>query len=46
MERVLSTDMLLITDASGPIALAGVMGGTTTEVSEHTRHILLESANF
>jgi phenylalanyl-tRNA synthetase beta chain len=46
VERELSTDMLLITDDSGPIALAGVMGGTSTEVSEHTRHILLESANF
>jgi phenylalanyl-tRNA synthetase beta chain len=46
IERVLTEDMLLITDDSGPIAIAGVMGGATTEVSEHTRHILLESANF
>ena len=46
IERVLTEDMLLITDNSGPIALAGVMGGATTEVSEGTRHILLESANF
>lgn len=46
VERVLAPEMLLITDASGPIALAGVMGGATTEVSENTRHILLESANF
>ncbi|MBM3224359.1 MAG: phenylalanine--tRNA ligase subunit beta, partial [Candidatus Tectomicrobia bacterium] len=45
-ERTLSTDMLLITDDSGPIAIAGVMGGATTEVSAQTRHILLESANF
>jgi phenylalanyl-tRNA synthetase beta chain len=44
--RPLSEDMLLITDDSGPIAIAGVMGGATTEVSERTRHILLESANF
>jgi hypothetical protein len=29
-----------------PIGIAGVMGGATTEVSERTRHILLESANF
>ena len=43
---LLTEDMLLITDDSGPIALAGVMGGATTEVSERTRHILLESANF
>ena len=45
-ERPLSEDTLLITDDSGPIAIAGVMGGATTEVSERTRHILLESANF
>jgi phenylalanyl-tRNA synthetase beta chain len=44
--RALSEDILLITDDSGPIAIAGVMGGATTEVSERTRHILLESANF
>lgn len=46
VERHLSPDMLLITDGSGPIAIAGVMGGAATEVSERTRHILLESANF
>ncbi len=46
VDRDLTPDMLLITDDSGPIALAGVMGGTTTEVSEQTRHIFLESANF
>ena len=46
MERVLTAEMLLITDDSGPIAIAGVMGGAATEVSARTRHILLESANF
>jgi phenylalanyl-tRNA synthetase beta chain len=46
VERQLTTDMLLITDDSGPIALAGVMGGVATEVTEDTRHIFLESANF
>ena len=46
VERQLTTDMLLITDDSGPIALAGVMGGAATEVTERTRHIFLESANF
>jgi phenylalanyl-tRNA synthetase beta chain len=45
-DRPLSEDILLITDDSGPIAIAGVMGDATTEVSERTRHILLESANF
>ena len=46
VERQLTTDMLLITDDSGPIALAGVMGGAATEVTGGTRHIFLESANF
>src|SRR5262249_56107492 len=46
MDRALTEEMLLITDASGPIAIAGVMGGATTEVSAQTRRILLESANF
>jgi phenylalanyl-tRNA synthetase beta chain len=46
IDRDLTIDMLLITDDSGPIALAGVMGGAATEVTERTRHILLESANF
>lgn len=45
-ERALTPDMLLITDPSGPIALAGVMGGETTEVSDATVDILLESACF
>jgi phenylalanyl-tRNA synthetase beta chain len=46
VERQLTPDTLLITDDSGPIALAGVMGGAATEVTKQTRHILLESANF
>ena len=46
VERQLTTDMLLITDDSGPIALAGVMGGAATEVTERTTHVFLESANF
>ncbi|MRS13066.1 MAG: phenylalanine--tRNA ligase subunit beta [Actinobacteria bacterium] len=45
-DRALATDTLLITDSSGPIALAGVMGGETTEVSEATTDILLEAAHF
>lgn len=46
VERPLTEHMLLITDDSGPIALAGVMGGAQTEISASTRHILLESAHF
>ncbi|MGB4441569.1 MAG: phenylalanine--tRNA ligase subunit beta [Coriobacteriia bacterium] len=45
-DRALTTDALLITDPSGPIALAGVMGGETTEVSATTTDILLEAACF
>jgi phenylalanyl-tRNA synthetase beta chain len=44
--RELTPDILLIADAAGPIALAGVMGGQETEVSEGTTNVLLESANF
>jgi phenylalanyl-tRNA synthetase beta chain len=37
---------LLITDPNGPVAVAGVMGGLETEVTEKTKNILLEVANF
>lgn len=37
---------LLITDERGPIALAGIMGGATTAVSERTTNVFLESAFF
>ncbi|TLM99054.1 MAG: phenylalanine--tRNA ligase subunit beta, partial [Actinobacteria bacterium] len=46
IERELRMDTLLICDPSGPVALAGVMGGETTEVSDATVDILLESACF
>jgi len=44
--RTLTPERLLITDAAGPIAVAGVMGGAETEVTDATRAVLLESANF
>jgi phenylalanyl-tRNA synthetase beta chain len=44
--RDLDEDMLVIADDTGPIAVAGVMGGADTEVTEFTKHILLESAMF
>ena len=42
----LDTDMLIIADARRPVAVAGVMGGADTEVSETTTTILLEDAYF
>ncbi|MDI2126679.1 phenylalanine--tRNA ligase subunit beta [Yinghuangia seranimata] len=44
--RVLDPEDLLITDDSGPIGLAGVMGGATTEIGPETRDIVIEAANF
>jgi len=46
VRRELKPDMLVIADESDPIAIAGVMGGRDTEVTESTRNILLESAYF
>lgn len=45
-ERALSPEDLLITDGSGPIGLAGVMGGGTTEMTDATRNVLIEAAIF
>ena len=42
----LSEGTLLITDKSGPIAIAGIMGGASTAVSDNTQNIFLESAFF
>jgi phenylalanyl-tRNA synthetase beta chain len=46
VERVLVADDLVIRDRERAIALAGVMGGLATEVTEKTTRVLLESANF
>ena len=46
VERGLSTEMLVIADARKPVALAGVIGGEETAVTESTTDILLESATF
>ncbi|MFJ6654417.1 phenylalanine--tRNA ligase subunit beta [Microbacterium sp. NPDC091313] len=45
-DRALSVEDLLITDESGPIGLAGVMGGGTTEMTDATRNVLIEAAVF
>lgn len=46
IERKLPPDALLIWDAKNPIAIAGVMGGAETEVSDFTHDVFLESAYF
>jgi phenylalanyl-tRNA synthetase beta chain len=44
--RTLDSDDLVITDESGPIGLAGVMGGGTTELSSSTSDVVVEAAHF
>ncbi|MCA9376860.1 phenylalanine--tRNA ligase subunit beta [Candidatus Nomurabacteria bacterium] len=39
-------DNLLICDSTNPIAVAGIMGGSETEIDENTKNIVIESANF
>jgi len=45
-ERQLSPEILLICDGEKPVALAGIMGGANSEVTEQTRNILIECAYF
>ena len=46
VQRDLDPDMLMICDGEGPVAVAGIMGGGNSEVSESTTTVLLEVANF
>ncbi len=46
VERKLTTDDLVVADAQKPVALAGVMGGFDTMITERTKNILIESAWF
>jgi phenylalanyl-tRNA synthetase beta chain len=46
VERALSGDMLVIADGVVAVAVAGVMGGVASEVTEDTTSVLLEAANF
>src|SRR5665213_1522989 len=45
-ERELKEDMLVIADAERPVALAGIMGGSNSQVTDQTQSILLEAALF
>lgn len=45
-ERALFGEDLLIVDGSGPIGLAGVMGGASTEMGDATTNVLIEAATF
>jgi phenylalanyl-tRNA synthetase beta chain len=45
-ERELDAEMLVIADAVRPVAVAGVMGGEDSEISDETRDVLIESAYF
>lgn len=45
-ERTLTKDMCVIADASHAVAIAGVMGGSDSEIGFSTRNILIESAWF
>jgi phenylalanyl-tRNA synthetase beta chain len=46
VERDLTPETLLIADPSGPLAIAGVMGGATSEISSETTDVVIESAIF
>lgn len=46
VDRALTPDTLVIADGGGPLAIAGVMGGAASEVSDATADIIVESAIF
>lgn len=46
IERILTEDILVIADERDPVAIAGVMGGLTSEVGAQTKDIFIESAYF
>jgi len=46
VERALNGEVLAITDGAGPVALAGVMGGEPTMVTDGTVNVFLEGASF
>lgn len=46
VDRKLDNTMLVIADAERPVALAGIMGGEDSEISQRTTDVLIESAYF
>jgi phenylalanyl-tRNA synthetase beta chain len=46
VDRKLSINDLLICDGDGPVAIAGIMGGENSEITENTKNVALESAYF
>ncbi|MGW5648563.1 phenylalanine--tRNA ligase subunit beta [Saccharopolyspora sp. NPDC003752] len=46
LSRELDPDDIVICDDSGPVSLAGVMGGESTEIGHNTHDVLLEAANW
>jgi phenylalanyl-tRNA synthetase beta chain len=46
VDRALDPETLVIADSTGPLAIAGVMGGASSEVSDSTRDVIIESAIF
>jgi len=46
IKRELDPTILVIADSQRPVAIAGIMGGKDTEISNETKNVLLESAYF
>lgn len=46
VERALDSDDIVIADDTGPVGLAGVMGGLTTEIDPSSTNVVLEAAHF
>ena len=46
VERTLTADSVVVTMNGSPVALAGLMGGASTEIDDHSRDLFLESAYF
>ena len=44
--RALTPSILVIADAQSPVAVAGIMGGQSSEITENARTVVFESANF